>query len=58
MPIEKPPYPGSMKLHGEYVALNDQKSYFAILQVMCTKGGQYFPVALKLFQAKILAQLM
>lgn len=49
---------GSRRAHGEYVALNAQKSSSAIIQYMKTKGGHYLPAALRLFQAKTLAQLL
>lgn len=48
----------SKSAHGAYLALNAQKSATAIIQYIKTKGGNSIPAALKLFHAKVLAQLL
>ena len=49
---------GSRKTHGMYVAGNAQRSANAILRYLRSKGGNYIPAALKLFEAKSIAQLL
>nr|XP_016853653.1 PREDICTED: uncharacterized protein LOC107983669 [Anolis carolinensis] len=50
---------GSRKAHGGYVAENAYRSSSAILKYLRSKGGgQFIPAALKLFEAKSMAQLL
>lgn len=48
----------SRRAHGAYLSLNAQRSASAVIQYTKTRGGNSFPAALKLFHAKVLAQLM
>uniref|UniRef100_A0A803T0U9 ribonuclease H n=1 Tax=Anolis carolinensis TaxID=28377 RepID=A0A803T0U9_ANOCA len=49
---------GNRKVHADYVAETAQKSSHAILKFLKTGGGHYIPAALKLFEAKPIAQMM
>lgn len=49
---------GSRRAHGDSIAANAQKSASAILRFFRTRDGQFIPAAMKLFNAKALAQLL
>lgn len=48
----------SRKLYCDYVAENAQRSSATILKFLETKGSCYIPAALKLFEAKPIAELL
>nr|XP_060641653.1 uncharacterized protein LOC132781415 [Anolis sagrei ordinatus] len=49
---------GNKKVHSDYVAETAQKSSYAILKFLKTGAGHFIPAALKLFEAKSIAQMM
>ena len=51
-------YKGNHKAHVNNVVQAAQKSSLTVLKFFYSKGGQYIPAALRLFQAKSLSQLL
>lgn len=49
---------GARNAHHEYAANIGQKSAQAILRFFFTNGGHYISVALKLYQSKMVPQLL
>lgn len=49
--------PNSRNSHQEYVVTSGQTFVQGTVTFLHTKGGQYLPAAIKLFQAKTLSQL-